>query len=326
MLSKKKRKNYKYKAVIIGAGRIGANFDSPKSVKIMTHAHAYFNHPKIELAGFLDIDKKAVLRAAKKWGSKPYHKMDKIMKDIRPDIVSICVPDSEHFKLLLEVAKYKPKLIICEKPVTADIKKTRKIIKLYKKIGIPVLVNYSRRFDKLAQKIQKEIKEEKYGKVLCASGIYTKGIMHNGSHMIDFARYFFGEIKKSSVLYSVNDYGKKDKSVAGFLEFDKCKQFYLMAGDDRQYFIFELDIILEKGRLRFFDSDQYLSIQKVINDPLYPRCRCLDKPIIKKTMTNNALISLINNAVEHLEKNKPLICDINNARQTEKVCFSLLKK
>ena len=45
-----------YKAVIIGAGNIAAGFDSPKSEKVLTHAHAITLHPDFELLGFINSD------------------------------------------------------------------------------------------------------------------------------------------------------------------------------------------------------------------------------------------------------------------------------
>ena len=48
-----------YKAVIIGAGNIAAGFDSPKSEKVLTHAHAILLHPDFELLGFYDRDEKS---------------------------------------------------------------------------------------------------------------------------------------------------------------------------------------------------------------------------------------------------------------------------
>lgn len=320
------RKKDKYKAIIVGAGRIAARFDSPKSERVMTHAHAYLKHRRVELAGFVDINMKAAAEAAKIWGGNSYDNFDEMFAREQPDIVSICVPDECHYEMLIKTAKHKPKMIICEKPITNNFQDTQKIIALLRKVNIPILINYSRRFDKSMRELKKNLSEEKYGRVLCANGIYTKGIIHNGVHMIDLARYLFGEVKKNLICYSVDDCVGNDKSVAGFLKFDKCDQFHLAAGDDRSFFIFELDIILEKKRIRLLNSDQYLYWQDVISDPAYPGCKCLSKPLIKKTSINGALTELINNAVAYLEKNTPLICDIDSAWQTEKTCFELLNK
>lgn len=318
-------KKSKYQAVIIGAGRIGAGSDSPRSKEILTHAHAYIKHPRVNLSGFFDINKKAADGAAKKWGTRAYRDFNKMMTAIKPDIVSICTPDQSHYNILLKVAKYKPRLVICEKPVTTSSADTQKIIKLFQKINIPVSTNYFRRFDKAIQKIQQEIAAGKYGNVLCASGIYTKGTLHNGSHMIDLARYLFGEAKKIEAKHAVVDFSNQDKTVGGFLEFEKCPQFHLMVGDERQYSIFELDIILEKRRLRLVHFNFCIYIQKVINDPTYIGHRSLSKPVLKKMSLTKTMLDLIHNVVDHLGQGKPLICDIQDALKTQQVCETLFK-
>jgi len=47
-----KLRQNKYKAIIIGAGRIASDFDYPGSKKILTRANAFKKHPSIDLIGF----------------------------------------------------------------------------------------------------------------------------------------------------------------------------------------------------------------------------------------------------------------------------------
>lgn len=324
MSKQKIRKKDKYKAVIIGAGRIAAQFDSPQSREILTHAHAYRKHPKIDLAGFFDVNKAAADKAARKWQCGAYYNFGEMFKKVNPDIVSICTPDENHSSALLKTAEYKPRMVICEKPVTANLRETRAIVKLYRGIKVPVLVNYSRRFDETAREARKNISSGRYGKILCASGIYTKGVLHNGSHMIDLCRFLFGEMKECARLHKVGDFTKNDATIAGFLKFEKCGQFYLMAGDERKYSIFELDIICEKKRIRFDDFGLSISTQEVKDDPLFAGFKCLSKPAVRKTSLINAMPALINNAVNYLEKKEELFCDINSAMLTQNACFKLL--
>lgn len=326
MLKQRILKKDRYKAIIIGAGRIGAQFDSPQDKEILTHAHAYCRNSKTDLIGFFDINKKAAQRAAKKWSCRAFFNFNKMFKDVQPDIISICTPDQDHFKALVKAAKHKPKIVICEKPVTTSLEKTQEIIKLYQKIGVPILVNYRRRFDKTVQAVKKDIDSGKFGKIICASGIYTKGILHNGSHLIDLAIYFFGEIKKSEINYIISDYNnKEDKSIAGFLAFKNCPQFHLIAGNERKFSIFELDIICEKRRWRFLNEGYSVSIEKVIPDPLFAGYQCLGKSISKKTQLDNALFCLVDNAINYLEKKALLVCDVDEAFKTQKACSDLLK-
>ena len=58
---------------------------------------------------------------------------------------------------------------------------------------IHVAVNYFRRWNPSLKKIYENFKEEKYGKVISVNCVYTKGLLVNGSHMIDLLCWFFGE-------------------------------------------------------------------------------------------------------------------------------------
>ena len=46
----------KFNVLVIGAGKIGALFDHPNDIKILTHAHAYKTNPNFEIVGFADSD------------------------------------------------------------------------------------------------------------------------------------------------------------------------------------------------------------------------------------------------------------------------------
>ncbi|KKW21927.1 MAG: hypothetical protein A2W52_01005 [Candidatus Taylorbacteria bacterium RIFCSPHIGHO2_02_49_25] len=314
-----------YKAVIIGAGRIASQFDSLESGEVLTHAHAFRKHPRVDLMGILDSNKNAARRAAKKWNCQTYDDLDTMMRKVQPDIVNVCTPDSSHFGVLLKIAHYKKtRIVICEKPITTNLADTKKIVRLYDTIGIPILVNYSRRFDAVVQKLRQSIRENKYGGIVCASGIYTKGIVHNGAHMIDLCRYLFGEVTSVVTTFSVPDFSHYDKSVSGCLEFKLCKQFHLMSGDERRYSIFEIDILFEKRRVRFIDFGFCVSIQKVTSDPRYAGYQCLGKPVIKSTSLDRAMVVLVDNAVLHLRRQSPLLCGIDDSLETQKICELLL--
>jgi len=315
----------KYRALVIGAGRIASGYDNAKSTNILTHAHAFKAYPKIEFLGFYDIDQEKARQAAKKWEVEVFVDLDKAIVQNRPEIISICTPDDNHFAQLKKLAdlKIKSKIIICEKPITTRINDTKKIIDRYRKIGVPVSVDHSRRFDKVVQNAAKTIKEGHLGKIIYSSAVYGQGILHSGSHIIDLARFFFGEVRNSRPLFKRNDYKKEDQTLGVFLEFQNCEQFYLIAGDCRQYDLFEFDIVGEKGRICFTDLGFKYFEQKVIADPVFKGYKILSQPAIKKTNLEKAMLNLVDNAVQHIEIGQPLICDLADAAKTQKTCLSI---
>ncbi|MFA4941308.1 MAG: Gfo/Idh/MocA family oxidoreductase [Patescibacteria group bacterium] len=310
----------KFRAIIVGAGNIASGFDSPKEKTVLTHAHAYTKNKEVQLIGFYDIDINKARRAAKKWNCQYFSELGEVFENVEPDIVSVCVDTKNHFQVLKELVKYKPRLVVCEKPLTENIQDAEKLLKIYKNNNIPISVNYLRRFDKTVNNIKREIESGKLGKILCASGIYSKGLLNYGSHLIDICSFLFGDFKKGKVNYSMADYDEKDRSIAGFLEFKKCKQFNLMIGDSRRYSMFELDIIFEKGRIKFFDFGHKISRQTVSDDSRYKGYKSLDKLLIKQTELYNSFPKLVNNAIKFLKKEEKLLSDLSSAYQTQKIC------
>ena len=314
----------KYRAAIIGAGRIGSGFDNSRTAAVATHAHAFKNNPRVELVGFFDIQPEKARAAAKKWSVLAYKNLNDLLAD-KPDLISICTPDADHYPTLLKVLSSKPRLIICEKPLTANIRQARVVAEKIVKMNIPILVNYSRRFDSTIQKCRLDIKKKKYGKVISAVGVYNKGLLHTGSHLIDFARYLFGDVLDCQALNAIFDYHRNDPSVGGWLKLEDCPSLNLVVGDSRYYEIFEMDILLEKARLRFTNFGSVLAVQKIAKDKSYPEFSVLGRPKETAVKLNRAAVGLAGNAVNFLDKKVDLLCAGQDALKTQIVCGDLLK-
>ncbi|MCC6563337.1 Gfo/Idh/MocA family oxidoreductase [Candidatus Uhrbacteria bacterium] len=320
------KKAKRYTAVVIGAGRIGVGFDTPKLKEVLTHAHAYRRHPEVELVGICDPDAAKVSKAAKKWGTRAFASIDVMLKEVQPDLVSICVPDAQHVPVLKQVAAYKPKLVICEKPLATNLAEARAIVRLYKKFKIPLVVNLSRRFDPRIQETRTEFLKGKYGKALAATATYANGVIHNGTHMVDLLHFFFGKRLRQESLVRMPGHNRQDPGVGAFLSFEKCKQTYLIAGDASKYSIVELDLYFEKHRVRLCDFGFPYMEQTAEESVQFPGYRTLGKPRLKSGGWSMAAYHLIDNCVEHLRRGIPLICTGEDAIQTQESCTILLGK
>ncbi|MFA6279081.1 MAG: Gfo/Idh/MocA family oxidoreductase [Candidatus Paceibacterota bacterium] len=317
--------NYKkiYITAIIGAGRIGSGFDTPHTKQVLTHAHAITLNSRMKLVALVDTDASRGKREAKRWGVASYQDVKTMHEHHHPDVVVIASPDNTHVALLEEVVELKPKLIICEKPVATRGDEAR-VLNLSKRSHVPILVNYRRRFDTTLEKLRIDLTHGRYGKVLCANAIYTGGLLHNGSHVIDMARYLFGEVKstKSSIIVK-NSSG--ESSVGGVVTFGRCPQFYLMTGDGRKFFMLEFDILTEKARLCFTEEGFCLTTQTVISDPLFNGYRILGKEKTIATGLIDALPNLMNHAVNVLDGKEKPRTTVADAIKTQAVCLRLAK-
>lgn len=304
-----------YRVAIIGAGRIAAGFDTPDSQHILTHAHAFSKNPRTELAGFFDVDAKKSAAEAKKWSTNSYASLEELLA-AKPDIVVIASPDDTHASLLRTVAAQKVRLVVCEKPIATTEADTET---LRNAIEIPVIVNFRRRFDPVAMEIAAELSE-----VISARGIYTTSLLHNGSHMLDLARLFFGEVISHQKLY--DERGQEGGAAIGaYLSFERCQHFFLMTGDARAYDVFDLEIFCESKRIRFFDEGMRVVEQHVVTDPIFEEYKILGGSQRRETGLIDAMARLAEHTVDVLDGKAAPISDLQNAIKTQDACFSLLR-
>ncbi len=318
MMTKKK-----YKAVIIGAGKIASSFDTPKSKHVLTHAHALTQHPRVSLVGIADVDPVRGKTEAKKWGTQYFASQIEMINVCTPDIIVIATPNSTHKKILLEALKAKPRVIILEKPAVNEKHEVGVVRRTAKIARVPVIVNFRRRFDPSVTEVRDALIKGKYGSILVAHALYTKGILHNGSHLIDLARYLFGEMTSAKAHFSTDDFSEGEPTIGGIATFERCPQFYLMAGDERSFYVFELTIVTEKYRICFRDEGMNISVEKVQQDTYYPGVSILGSSKTTKTKLTQAMTTMVNHAVQVADGGEESHSSLENALLTQEACYKL---
>jgi predicted dehydrogenase len=256
----------KYKVGIIGAGRMGALYDDPMSSMTLTHAHAITRSQKFSLQGFWDQNCGAAQFAAERWSSKAYNTMGELCLD--SDIIIVAAPDSVHESILKKIISFNPRLVVCEKPLTLAYASALEVVNLYKRKEIPLYINFQRRFDSQIIKLRNRFISGELGKPIGGTVWYSKGINHNGSHAIDLLRYIYGEPIGTKVYGKTYDYCGNDPTVSGRLEFSGFS-IHLLAGHEKFFSIFEVDLMFQHGRYRFSRSGFDLEIQSPKPDPVF---------------------------------------------------------
>ena len=308
---------YKYKVVIIGAGNIGAMFDSPESKEILTHAHGFSKSSYFQLKGFYDVDKKKAQEAAERWDTKAFSSLEDALENT--DVVCCCVPDEYHYAVLKQISNYSVKLVVTEKPLTKTLQEAEEIQKLYQ--GIPCIVNYSRRFLKEFQELKKEILG--YGKFLKGNGYYGKGILHNGSHMVDLLEYLLGPIEKyENPEHEISDFWKDDPSCDVKLYAGKGI-FRMNSIDCSVATIFELDLFFEKARIRILEGGSCLEIYSVQKSPTYAGYFNYVLEEVRQVDYSNAILGMIENVEHYLEREETLKCCLSSGKRVLEWCLNI---
>ena len=260
-----------FKSALIGCGMIGSRFaDDPKIKGVYSHAGAYEACTGVTLSAVCDNDEQALMNCARRWDIKnTYRDITELLTKEKPEIVSICTPDASHAEVAREVLNSQSvRGVLLEKPLALDIYEARDLVKLAKDRNVVLAVNYSRRYSVGHERVKQLIERGTIGKVQAVSGYYTKGVLHNGTHWFDLARYLVGEVSSVSGFSSQRSVNK-DPNLDVQLTFDSGCRGFLHGGPIGSYDIFEMDILATKGRVRIVDSGHRIEQYSVVDSAFY---------------------------------------------------------
>lgn len=312
-----------YNVLIIGAGKIGAFFDSPESDNILSHAHAFTKHAGFNLAGFVDTDLDKAGKAAYIWGGRAFENIKEAFEKETIDLAVVAVPDELHYSCLKELSGYPVKVIFAEKPITKSISEAEDILKTFKGKEIGIVVNYTRRFVPEFERIRDNIQKGSYGEYLTGTGYYGKGLLHSGSHLIDLLMFFIGDIKETKLVSSLEDFYADDKSIAAVLSFDNGKKFFLQHVDCRNFTMFEMDIFFEKKRIRIYDLGFKVEEYDVLESSVFSGYRNIVKTSDYDTSFREAMYNAAENIYKNISEGQRFKCTAEDGYKALKLSMAI---
>jgi predicted dehydrogenase len=323
-------KTKRYFAGIVGCGSVGSEFDKvPGKKPIYTHAGAYYYHPKYQLVAGADIDESKLKSFSKKWNVKNVYKDFKEMLIHESlDILSICTAKEQHYQIVKRAVEKGIKIIFCEKPFTGDVKKAEELIKLCARNKILLAINYTRRYTPGHQEVKKLIDRYALGKIQTVNCLYTKGIINNGSHVINLLQFLFGNIKRVQALSPLTKCQeiKVDYNLDLLLYFPGGFSAFVKSLPARYFSLFEIDIIGTLSRIKVTESGFNIRWYNMIKSKVFPGYRELDTQGQEfKSGMEEAMINALENIVDAYEKNTPLWCTGQDGLETIKVIETAIK-
>lgn len=314
-----------HRVAIIGAGRIGATMDDPRSPHILTHAHGYQACEGFEIVGFVDRDLERAEAAATRWGGAAFASVEELFETEPVEVVSICLPDELHYETLLRLAEKPVKFIFLEKPAVRTAEEADAVRALYGDLPIKVQVNYTRRFVPEIRSLREAIREGHYGAFLAGTGYYGKGLLHNGSHMVDLLQFLVGQVGRVDKVGEMADFSDQDPSVSALLTMACGGVFYLCPIDSRKFHVFELDLTFERKRIRICGLGTVIEEYSVGDNEVFDGYRTLNKDNEYSTGHPKAMYHAITNIRNHLERNEALVCTLEESFDTVKTCSRILR-
>ncbi len=259
-----------YRVLIIGCGNIAGGFDflrTPKDYPL-THAGAYLKHGGFVLSACLEPNLERLKKFQDRWninrGVRNFSELNEQNESF--DVVSICSPSHLHPEHIELALRLKPKVIFCEKPLTLDEDGGAKQVQLCQAQGVALVVNYNRRWDPVLKRIFQELRVGRWGRIRSVVAHYNKGILNNGSHIIDLLTRLLGRLHPIAVSTSIFDFSSDDPTIAVLMSADDGRiPVYLNPSHAADYSCFELDVQCERGTLCMRDGGLVWYFREVVS-------------------------------------------------------------
>ncbi len=308
------------KVLIIGLGNIGMLYDLnfQGEEKILTHCKSFYLNKKFKLVGGVDIKKEIRDLFEKHYKCLAFNDIKQAMKSLSPDIVIVSTSSESHLENIKKIFKYgKPKIIICEKPLSYELNEAIEIVEICEKNSSKLFVNYFRRVQPAFLEIYNQIKLKNIHIPFQGICIYSKGIFNTTSHFIDLFQFYFGDVKKVKIL-NINK-KKKDPQPDFELIFEEGNiVFYSNKNND--IFLNNIDLIFSNGKLTFENGGSQIIWRKSKNDQRFVGYKVLDDdPKLYKNDFDRIQFHFTEQINNALKNEKVTLCTGKDALLTQKV-------
>ncbi|MEZ4752925.1 MAG: Gfo/Idh/MocA family oxidoreductase [Bdellovibrionota bacterium] len=248
------------KTCVIGCGSVASGVDSPDTEHVLSHGKAINAHPKFSLSACYDLVTESANEFQKKWGAEKVHLSIDEVFEAPYDLYVICSSTDSHYELLDQALESNCKGIICEKPLVSNLDELCRIEDKVLGTDKKILVNFTRRFDKAHQELAEYLEDQPLGPLLQFNAHVSKGIVHNGSHLVDMLLWFFGGI---SSLDQISGSKKGDDLIGCFrLVLENGIEGIIQVVEDLDYSLFDLDLIYKEGRASLRNIGYDISVYK----------------------------------------------------------------
>ena len=255
----------KVKVALIGTGKW-----------CLQHCRVLKEHPKVEFCGILGRNKERTKKRAKLYDVPYYLDLKELIKNQKPDLINISLPNEHHFNMTMQVIKSSCHLFV-EKPLVFKMQEAKKLLAEAKKRKLFFGINFNWRYSTPVRKAIKTIKENKLGDInfitwrfggTGGGGDPFGNIIETQCHGFDMLEYLNGPIK------SVHSF-MTNKTNNGFSTFVVSMKFKnksvgsLVGSYDTSYAYpntHYLEINGSKGRILIEDQVRKYSFNKKDNE------------------------------------------------------------
>lgn len=257
--------------LIVGLGQIGMGYDLTLSpaMNVYSHARAFSVHESFDLIGGVDPDADRRNTFESEYRLPAFTSLGDALQAQKPAVVVIAGPTSMHGAIVRQlISAHPPLAILCEKPLSHDLAEAEEIVSLCADAGVQLYVNYMRRADPGVVEVKRRLMAGEIG--LPARGIvwYSKGFVHNGSHLFNLLEYWLGPMQRFDMVEAGRMWNGVDPEPDVRVEF-KDGTITFVAAREEDFSHYTVELVSSTGRLRYEQGGRSIQWQPATPDPFY---------------------------------------------------------
>ncbi|MFF0341784.1 Gfo/Idh/MocA family protein [Kribbella sp. NPDC004875] len=256
------------RVAVVGAGGWGEH-----------HARIFSRRPDTELVGVFGRTAARTEARAQQYGTTPYTDLDEMLRDARPELITVCLPNEDHYDITLRLVRTGVPLLV-EKPLVFDLTEADTL--LDEAGGNFFAINFNHRYAEPVQRAKALIDAGELGELVFATwrfggeanrgGSPHAGLIETQCHGFDMLEHLAGAITAVSAHMTDKTYGAFS-TVALALDFENRAVGTMLGTYDSSYAYPDtqrIEINGTEGRLVIHDTVRALTFSKA-GDPVEQR-------------------------------------------------------
>jgi predicted dehydrogenase len=142
------------RVAVVGAGGWGEQ-----------HARIFAGRPDTELVAIVGRTPDRVARRAAAYGTTAYTDIEQMLAETRPDLVSVSLPNEDHFEPTLELIRHDVALLV-EKPLVFNLDEADQLIDEAARRGLFFAINFNHRYAEAVQRAHRAIESGELGEIV----------------------------------------------------------------------------------------------------------------------------------------------------------------
>lgn len=316
-----------FSVLVVGCGNIGGAFDQARSRDAwpLTHAGAWTRHGGFRITACADPDTSRRSAFQRHWGvRKGFDSCAQAMgSGGRWDVVSICSPTASHFGDVMMALQSRPRLIFCEKPLAPTAAEAEAIVGACEAAGVLLAVNHTRRWAPDVREFGRQLAAGEHGEVRSASARYGKGVLNNGSHLLDLLSFWLGPLELLSAGRPLDDFWPDDPTVPALLAARSGPGIAVGHAHACDYSLFEVELVTSCAVIAMEDGGLAWRVRLPGPSAQFAGYRVLDAGRRLPGRYLEAMAGAADNIYDGLMYGAPLLSTGATALEAQRLCEAI---